>query len=581
MIRTLWRITPPSTKPLAARYTALLAAAVVARATTIVLLVPVLGHLFGDDPGSAAPWVALFVAAAAVHALLQYRLGRVGFELGLGVMGHAQQLLAERLVVMPIGWPTGVRRASTQRLLASTTTEIAGAIGNLLTPLVQAVALPAAIAIGLLFVAWPLGLVALAAVPLLIGAWWGANRCSRRADAEFAASITDLDDRILEFARVQRALRAARRSDPDRATVGAALDEQHAATVSLLRWSIPGQVLFSVASQLALIGLAVVALWLLRRGDVTVPQALGLLVVVVRFLDPFTTLGELAPALQSTATTLRGFDEILDAPILSTDGPSLSPPADSPPEVRFVDVSFRYPGASATTIDGVDFVAPAGATTAIVGPSGAGKSTLLALVARFHDVDRGEIRIGANDVRHLDPDWLHEQLSFVFQNVHLLDGSIADNVRLGRVGATADDLATVAALAHVDEIVERLPAGWNTPVGEAGVALSGGERQRVGIARALLKQAPLLLVDEATSSLDPQAEHAVAAALDATAGSRTTIIVAHRMRTIEHADHIVFVDDGRVVEAGPREQLLAAGGRFAEFHRQRTATQSWTVGAHD
>lgn len=584
MIRILLGLVPVEGKPLVRRFAALVAITVAFRAATCVLLVPVLARLFSDDPGAAGVWIAAFTAAVAIQAAAQHRLARAGFELGLSVMGEYQHRLVDHVAALPLGWLSGARRAKAQRSIAATAPEVAQTVGNLVTPLLLAVALPPAIALGLLFVAWPLGLAALAAAPLLAGAWWTANRCSKRADAAFAASVTEVDDRVLEFARAQRALRGARRADADRSAAGRALADQHVATVSLLRWSVPGQLLFSIASQLALLALAVVALDLLRRGEVSVAEAVALLVVVVRFLEPFTNLAELAPALQSSATTLGGIQELLVAPALvaradaETDSSGAGEGASGAPEVRLDGVRFRHPGATTDAVAGLDLVAPAGRTTAIVGPSGAGKTTILGLVGRFHDVDAGQVTVGGCDVRDVAPSALYRGLSVVFQDVYLVEGTIRENVLVGAPDASDERVAEVAALARVDEIVDRLPDGWDTAVGEGGVALSGGERQRVGIARALMKDAPLLLVDEATSALDPENEEAVVAALSGGHGRRTTLVVAHRMRTIEQADHVVFVDGGRVVEAGTRDELLALGGRFADFHRDRVASGAWTVG---
>ena len=578
MIRVLFGFVPPEHRGAVRRYGLLLGVVIVLRAAACVVLVPLLGRLLSDDPGAAMPWIVAFVVAAVVHGVCQHRLARLAFDLGLHVTRAVQEQMVDRLTRVPVGWPVGARRARIQRTLSSTATSVAQTIGNLVTPLAIAVTLPVAIGVGLLFVSWPLGLTALAMVPILLAAWWAADRSARRADEAFAASVAGVDDRIVEFAQVQRALRAAGRTDPDHSRVGEALDEQRSATVSLLKWSLPGQLLFSVVTQLALIALAAMSLWRLQRGEVTVPEALGLIVVIARYLEPFTSLGELAPTLTAAGGAMRGVDEILRAPIVAGSGDDATGRlGDGPPEVRFEEVSFRYPNATRNSADGVSFVAPAGATTAIVGPSGAGKSTLLSLLARFADADAGRIVVGGNDLRSVDADDYYRNLSVVFQAVHLFEGSIADNVALGRAGAADAALAAAAREARVDEIIERLPAGWNTPVGEGGIALSGGERQRVGIARALLKDAPLLLVDEATSSLDVENEGAIAAALAAGRGRRTTIVVAHRMHTIDQADHIVFVDQGRVVEQGPRDELLRAGGRFAAFHEDRSASASWKI----
>lgn len=578
MIRILAGLVPADAHPLRRRFAALLAVTVGFRAAACVLMVPVLARLFSDDPRSAWGWIAAFTIVAAVQATAQHRLARTGFDLGLAIMGEYQYRLVDHVARLPVGSLAGTRRAQAQRSIAATAPEVAQTMGNLVAPLVIAVALPSAIAVGLLFVAWPLGLAALVASPLLLGAWWAATRCSKQADAAFAASVAQVDERVIEFARAQRALRGARRTDPDRSAAGQALTAQHVATLTVLRWSVPGQLLFSVASQLALLALAVVALDLLRRGEVSVPEAVAMIVVVVRLLEPFTNLAELAPALQSSTTTLRGIEELLATPALTAlPGATPSAPAPGPPEVRLDGVRFRHPDADADAVLDVDLVAPSGATTAIVGPSGAGKSTVLGLIGRFHDTTDGTVRISGRDVREVAPDQLYAGLSVVFQDVWLFEGTIRDNVLAGDPDATPDQLDAVAALARVDEIVARLPLGWDTDVGEGGVALSGGERQRVGIARALLKDAPLLLVDEATSSLDPENEQAVADALAEGRGRRTTIVVAHRMRTIDQADHVVFLDQGRVVEAGSRAELLASGGRFAAFHRDHAASAARTV----
>ena len=208
---------------------------------------------------------------------------------------------------------------------------------------------------------------------------------------------------------------------------------------------------------------------------------------------------------------------------------------------------------------------PQGQRLAVVGPSGAGKSTLLQLLARFYDVDAGSVRIGGVDVRDIATDQLMSQVSIVFQDVYLFDGTIAENVRLGRRDATDDEVRAAASAARLDEVITRLPGGWQAKVGEAGTLLSGGERQRVSIARALLKNAPIVLLDEVTSALDPVNEAAVHAGIERLMAGRTVVMVAHRMRTVRRADQVIFLDDGRIVEAGRHDELLRHNGRYAGF----------------
>jgi ATP-binding cassette subfamily B protein IrtB len=228
-------------------------------------------------------------------------------------------------------------------------------------------------------------------------------------------------------------------------------------------------------------------------------------------------------------------------------------------------------------LDGLSFTLEPGSTTAIVGPSGSGKSTVLALIAGLHEPTGGRVLIDGVDAATLDGETRRAASSVVFQHPYLFHGSIRDNVFAGDPGADDERFARAVALARVDELVGRLPDGADTVVGEAGSALSGGERQRVSIARALLKPAPILLVDEATSALDTENEAAVVDALTADPPSRTQVIVAHRLASISHADRVLFLDNGRLIEDGSVDELLGAGGRFGEFWRQQHEAAEWRI----
>ncbi|MEU5286256.1 ATP-binding cassette domain-containing protein [Streptomyces sp. NPDC020755] len=220
-----------------------------------------------------------------------------------------------------------------------------------------------------------------------------------------------------------------------------------------------------------------------------------------------------------------------------------------------------------------------GTTTALIGPSGSGKTTATRLIARFFDVDSGQVRVGGVDVRELDPSSLLDEIAIVFQNVYLFDDTIEDNLRLARPDATWAELREAAAAARLDEVIERLPAGWQTRVGEGGAQLSGGEPQRVAIARAMLKRARIVLVDEASSALGPENEAVVTRAI-ANLGDdpdRTVIVIAHRPATLATADHVVPLDDGRVVETGTRYELLRAGGAFSRLSSQYERARHWRI----
>ncbi|AFJ34349.1 MULTISPECIES: ABC transporter ATP-binding protein [Mycobacterium] len=578
MIRTWLSLVPADRRTRVVAYTVLALISVVVRAVATVLLVPLVGALFSEAPHRAMVWLGWLTAATALGWVIDTATARIGFNLGFAVLDHSQHDVADRLPGVRLDWFTAEHTATARQAIAATGPELVGLVVNLLTPLISAVLLPAAIAVVLLPVSWQLGLAALGGLPLMLGALWASARLARRADSTAAEANSALTERIIEFARTQQALRAARRVEPARSMVGDALAAQHGATMRLLSMQVPGQLLFSLASQLALILLAGATTALTVNGTLSVAEAIALIVVIVRYLEPFTTISELAPALESTRATLDNIRSVLTAPLMNAGAATL--PGATAPRIEFDDVTFGYPavgGATDLVLDGVSFSLEPGSTTAIVGPSGSGKSTILALIAGLHEPTRGRVLIDGVDAATLDAEDRRAASSVVFQHPYLFHGSIRDNVFAGDPGADDDRFARAVALARVDELVARLPDGADSVVGEAGSALSGGERQRVSIARALLKPAPILLVDEATSALDTENEAAVVDALTADPQSRTQVIVAHRLASISHADRVLFLDSGQVVEDGTVDELLAAGGRFDEFWRQQHEAAEWRI----
>jgi ATP-binding cassette, subfamily B, bacterial IrtB/YbtQ len=575
MIRTWLGLVPPDRRGKVISYTVLAVLSVAARAVATVLLVPLVGALFGDTPHRALVWLGWLTVATATGWLIDTATARIGFDLGFAVLDHTQHDVADRLPDVRLDWFSAEHTATARQAIAATGPELVGLVVNLLTPLVTAILLPAAIALALLPVSWQLGAAAMGGVPLLLGALWASVRLARRADAAAGEANSALTERIIEFARTQQALRAARRVEPARSLVGDALAAQHGAAMRLLLMQVPGQLLFSIASQLALILLAGATAALTMTHTLTVPEAIALIVVIARYLEPFTTISELGPALESTRATLDRIRAVLTAPVLHAGTGTL--PHAAAPRIEFQDVAFSYDGSTAPVLDGVSFALQPGTTTAIVGPSGSGKSTVLALIAGLYQPSRGRVLLDGVDAATLDAEARRAASSVVFQHPYLFHGPIRENVFAGDPGADDDEFARAVALARVDELTDRLPEGVETIVGEAGSALSGGERQRVSIARALLKSAPILLVDEATSALDTENEAAVVDALTADPQSRTRVIVAHRLASIRHADRVLFLDAGQVLEDGSVDELLTAAGRFSEFWRQQQDATEWRI----
>jgi ATP-binding cassette subfamily B protein IrtB len=583
---------------------------VVARAVGVVVLVPLVQELFSDRPAGAWIWVGVLVLVTALGWALDTVTARIGYGLGFDLLNSGQQTIAQRLTRIRLSWFTGDNTIDARQAIAATGPDLTRLIAYLVTPILGAVLLPIALALALLPISAPLGLAALAGVPLLLGAYAASGWLTRTADARVQQADGVLTQRILEFARTQQALRAARRVEPARSSAGAALTAQHGAMMRLILLQIPGEILFGLASQLALLLLAGTTVVLTARGGLEVTQAIALIVVIVRYLEPFQALSDLAPAVETTTGMLRRIRAVLDAPVdpsgtrsdvgavvdpsrtnspvetapdngaSDAEAPGLAgPTANAPaPRLELRDVAFAYRSSEDPVLSDLSLTLEPGTTTAIVGPSGSGKSTVLQLLAGLRQPTRGAVMIDGTDLSELTPEARRAQVSVVFQEPYLFDDSVAANVRVGDPEAGDEDLARVARLARVDTVVDRLPDGWDTRVGEAGTSLSGGERQRVSIARALLKPAPVLLVDEATSALDAENGRAVISALGDDPVARTRVIVAHQLESIRSADRVIFLERGRIVEDGTVEGLLAAGGRFARFWQQQSDAADWRLG---
>lgn len=592
MIRELAALTPARSQTMLRLYLVVAVAAAIARAASCVVLVPLVRALF-TEPSDAWVWVGALTALTATAWALELGASRAALAVGSALMHSMFERLTDKLRRIPLGWFTTERTTTAQSMLSSIGQSLYSAMSNLVTPMISASVTPYAIALLLFPASAPVAVAALGCAPLLAASRWAGSKLLRSADADLLAVSRTVDQRVIEFGTHQKVLRAFGRSGAEGSALDEALSSQRRAGLRVLGWAIPGQIVFGFAYQIALLVLAVVTVAQWSAGNLIPAEVIALFVVIVRYLEPFREVSDLAPATDSLRNVIDEANTILDAPEL--------PVADHPvssgdlrrslldaarlhtPAIEFTDVSFSYGPDDAVGVDDVSFSIPGGATTAIVGPSGSGKSTILSLIARFHDVDAGSVSLGGHDVRDLSPDALVDQLGVVPQDVYLFDGSIRSNIAHARPQASDQDLQNAAALARVDEVVDRLDNGWDTRVGEGGASLSGGERQRVSIARALLKGAPLLLLDEVTSAIDSENEAAVLNALhsreraDDAESVNTVVIVAHRERTIANADHIVFVDDGHIVETGRREELLAAGGRFASFWAEREASADWIL----
>ncbi|WP_019548753.1 ABC transporter ATP-binding protein [Streptomyces sulphureus] len=544
----------------------------VCQGVTFATLVPVLRAVLTGDVRGALPWLIVAAVGALASGVAMWITSNKGYAIGVerSSMTLARKL-ASHVVHLPLGWFT---KARTGELL--TVMGAAQSFGNfpgmVLQQITVTVTAPATVVVVTAFVDWRLTVAFLALTPLGYVFYRRVQRTSAGSQAEEGASLSDVSSRVLEFAHAQAVLRAAGRTESGWESLDSALRADRSATVRSLNKGNAPMAWYMVVVEAGFALVSVVAAWLVLDGQTRIADIVALLILAVRFTEPVSLLAPYGTGVQLAATALDGVDRILTTPPLPEPA-TPRPPRDA--RVEFRDVAFDY--GDKPVLSGLTLDCPPGTMTALVGPSGAGKTTVTRLAARFWDVDAGAVRIGGVDVREMDNETLMRQIAIVSQDVYLFDTTVEENVRIGRPDATDAQLRAAAESARLTEVVARLPLGWATPVGEGGSNLSGGERQRVSIARALLKDAPVVLLDEATAALDGENEAAVSAALREMSVDRTVLVVAHRLSTIASADQIAVLSDGRIQELGTHPELLASEGAYSAFWAARSQASNWQI----
>ncbi|WP_433195636.1 ABC transporter ATP-binding protein [Nocardia sp. CA-107356] len=575
MIRKVLGLIPAEFAHLTPKLLAAIIAQAVSQAVAYLLLVPVLEAVFDNNLGRAWFWALWMVVAVAAVVVFGYLQAVLGLRIGVGMQRGLQTRLGDHLNALPLGWFETHGAGPLSRIVVENVREIQGLVAYLLTKVLTSIVVPLGVALGMLFIDWRISLAMLLAAPVLYLVNGLAERAYTRSDARMHAAAAEADARVVEFAQAQPVLRAFGAVGPGNRALDTALVRQRSAITRLMFATVPGLIVFALFVQAVFLVLVYIAVGRVTDGAISAAAAIALIAVSARFIEPLNQAAQLSNALRSAAAAADRVTGLLAEPVLPE---AKSPVAPGAPSVVFDNVCFGYrPGEP--VLSELSFTVPAGTTTAIVGPSGAGKTTVLRLAARFHDVEAGRVVVGEHDVREQPSQTLLNQLSLVFQNIYLFDQSVADNIRIGRPDATDAELHRAAEAARVDEIVERLPDGYDTAVGEGGATLSGGERQRVSIARALLREAPIVLLDEATSALDPHSEAVVVRGIHELTRDKTVIVVAHRLATIAHADQILFLDGGRIVERGTHAELLALDRRYAGFWNERSRATGWRLAA--
>ncbi|GAA3952919.1 ABC transporter ATP-binding protein [Streptomyces marokkonensis] len=582
MIRQLYRVLGPEGPRPLNRLLLLQCGAAVLQGVAFALLVPVLRTLLGPEPDDVWPWLTAFVVCALAHAVLQGAAISGGFTVGSQLSRVLHRRLADQALRLPLGWFTAGRTAEFSRLAGQNVIQVMSTPAHLLRPFISSLLTPATLVVATFFFDVRTALVLLVCAPVLFAVQRASTAVMRRLDLGRDAAIGESADRVLEYARNQPVLRAFGRTTEGYGALDDALMAEARADRRLIARGLPGLVSFSFATRLVFALLLALGVSWQLDGSLTVPTLLALLVLLVRLTDSVSSAAEAGAGLRIARNTLDRLGAVLDEPPFPQPAEPKTPRDAS---VEFTGVGFRYDGGPSEgtgtrpVLNDVTFRLPERSMTALVGPSGAGKTTIAGLLARFRDPTEGTVRIGGVDVREIGADDLAAHVSLVFQDVYLFDGTIEENVRIAAPGAGPGELAEAAALSGLDRVIGELPEGWATKVGEGGARLSGGQRQRVSVARALLKDAPILVLDEATAALDQENEALFARAVRTLADRKTLLVIAHRLSTVVSADRILVLEDGEITERGTHDDLVTKGGTYASFWERRARAHGWRLEA--
>ena len=519
-------------------------------------------------------WLAVLVVCAVGAAVTEFQGQRKSMSGALGFMHDVHYAVGDQIARLPLRWFTAETAGTMSRAVSQEMVSLGESAAHFMYTLTFTIAGCVVVGIGSWAWDWRLGLLLTLAAPLFAGLIRGARRLLDHGKSISELAERELAIRVVEIARCQGALRSCR-ATTRYGRLKAAFDNGARASRRSLWWETAGNVVNGALAQIIIIAMIVLTAMLAVGGSMAPLAAVATIGMCLRFTTMLDDIGASVMAMEERRQMMNHLDAVMDAELMAEPETPAALPA--PGAVQFDDVAFGY-RAGEPVLNGVSLSVPAHGMCAIVGPSGSGKTTIARLIARFWDADSGTVRVGGTDVRDMPTAQLMEQLSMVFQDVYLFDDTLAANVRVGDPNATEEQVRRAADLAGVTEVVDRLPHGWDTRVGEGGRALSGGERQRVSIARALLKRAPIVLLDEATSALDAENEANIVAAMEELRRTSTLIVIAHKLETIAAADQVVVLgDDGRVAQRGRHEELVDVPGPYREFWEQRSRAHGWAL----
>lgn len=490
------------------------------------------------------------------------------------ILRNIRASLADKLTRLPLGYVLERDSGTIKKVMENDVEELERFLAHNIPETVSSAVVPFAVLLYLFFVDWRMALSFLAFIPFAVLFYWLMMRGSKDKMGKYYRSVDRMNAVVVEYVNGMKEIKAFNQAEGSFSRFREAVNNYREYVLDWYKSCWPVMSAYYVLIQATTVSVLPTGLCLLKAGSLALPELVLFLLISMSFAAPLVKLAEFADGI----ILIVNAEENIHAVLTEREQKAAArAPFVAGHTIAFDGVSFAYD--TEKVLRSVSFTAGAAKTTAIIGPSGSGKSTIAKLICRFWDVNEGSIRIGGADVRDLPPKVLMDLVSFVFQDTFLFNISIGDNIRIGKPDATDEEVVEAAKKARCHDFIMNTGRGYDTLAGDAGNRLSGGERQRICIARAILKNAPILILDEATASIDPDSEEQIQEALGALAKGKTLIVIAHRIRTVMGFDQIIVLRNGEVEASGTHEALLESSGVYQSIFAAYSQTENWRVGA--
>ena len=550
----------------------------VAAALLSALKIPAIGVMLGTilAGGVTAKTIllslAIMLVSVAGSSLLKYRATALQTDGGYCTTANKRVQIAEHLRYLPMGYFNENSLGAITSVTTNTMDNLSGVSTRVVMLVTEGIFSTTVMTLAVFLFDWRVGLLIIAGLLIYCLVNHALQRRSEKTTSRKLAGDTAVVERVLEFIKGIAEVKSYSLTGKYNRKLESAIDENAAANIDMELKLQPLMWAQNAVTKLMDVGVVVLSLILYTSGHMALLNCVMLCICSFLLTEGLEQAGTQSSLLRVVDTCVNQATDILNLPAMDISGAALTPERR---DLHAEDIRFSY--GEKPIINGIILDIPERTTTAIVGPSGGGKTTLCHLLSRFWDVDGGQVTLGGHDVREYDMDSLMQNFSFVFQNVYLFHDTIANNIRFGQPDAPMEQVVEAAKKARCHDFILKLPQGYDTVVGEAGGTLSGGERQRLSIARAMMKDAPIIILDEATANVDPENEQELMEAIRELTHEKTVILIAHRLKTVRHADQILVVDRGQIVQRGTHEELLAQDGIYRRFIRGREQAVGWKL----